>query len=254
MSLRRFLERLVVLAVVGCSRSGSVESGEPRPTPEAASAAQGAPVLQTAPAPPLAPIAPAPPAERLYRVVGVASDDTLALRAEPSPSAQQLGEIPAGSMGIVAWGEDRRVEDSSWRPIEHGGRRGWVNARYLTLDTPRGAPLPGSLRCLGTEPFWALSLEQDGAAKFEELGAEPAPGLTTLPAKAAGLERWTIAVESTPVAGQGAKRLAMTASVERSRKCSDGMSDAVYEYDVSVAAEDGRKLVGCCRDARDTNR
>jgi uncharacterized membrane protein len=249
MSPLRLLQLLGWVSIVGCSRSGPAESSEPSPVPHATPAPQVAPALEAAPSPRVAPPAQANSAQPLYRVVGVASDDTLALRAEPSAVAEQLGEIPAGSMGIAAWGEDRRVDESTWRPIEHGGRRGWVNARYLTADTPPGGPLPRALRCVGTEPFWALTLEPGAPAKFEEPGGEPFADLTTLAATPAGAERWTIGVER-GAPGQGSKR-AMTASVARSRKCSDGMSDGIYEYDVSVAVDDGRKLLGCCRDSRD---
>jgi hypothetical protein len=84
-----------------------------------------------------------------YRVVDVAADDVLNIRAEPSPAAEKLGEIPPGAdcvrnlgcQGGLTFEEFTTLSDAAkaerlrrnprWCRVEYQGVTGWVAGRYL---------------------------------------------------------------------------------------------------------------------------
>jgi hypothetical protein len=64
-----------------------------------------------------------------YDVWGVEASDVLNVRSEPGATAAVLGELPPDSTGVSLLG-DKAV--GSWRKIECGKVRGWVNAKFLS--------------------------------------------------------------------------------------------------------------------------
>lgn len=84
-----------------------------------------------------------------YRVVDVAADDVLNIRAEPDASAQKVGSIPPGAdcvrnlgcRGGLSFEEFTTLDDAEkasrlkenprWCRIEYRGTTGWVAGRYL---------------------------------------------------------------------------------------------------------------------------
>jgi uncharacterized protein YraI len=91
-----------------------------------------------------------------YVVRGVASDDVLNIRAEPSPEARKVGEIPPGGRCIRNLGcqgglsfreftelspaeqAERQRSHPRWCRVEYQGVTGWVAGRYLAEgDCPR---------------------------------------------------------------------------------------------------------------------
>lgn len=91
-----------------------------------------------------------------YEVRGVASDDVLNMRAEPSPEARKVGEIPPssrcirnlGCQGGLSFREftelspaeqaERQRAQPRWCKVEYQGVTGWVAGRYLAEgDCPR---------------------------------------------------------------------------------------------------------------------
>jgi hypothetical protein len=84
-----------------------------------------------------------------YRVVDVAADDVLNIRAEPDVSAPKVGSIPPGAdcirnlgcRGGLSFEEfttlndaekaSRLKENPRWCRIEYRGTTGWVAGRYL---------------------------------------------------------------------------------------------------------------------------
>src|SRR6185503_21326134 len=67
--------------------------------------------------------------ERTYRVVAVAFDDVLNIRAGPSAGHPIVGEIPPTGRGVQLLGPCRE-----WCPIRYNGASGWVSGRYLAVE------------------------------------------------------------------------------------------------------------------------
>lgn len=62
-----------------------------------------------------------------YRVVNVAETDVLYMRSGPSRHARIVAAIPHDGYGVLKAGPCKR----NWCVMEHFGRTGWVNMRYL---------------------------------------------------------------------------------------------------------------------------
>lgn len=64
-----------------------------------------------------------------WEVKGVASGDSLSLRATPSPRGKLVTQLPNGAalknLGC------KNTKGSRWCRVESDGRRGWVNGRFL---------------------------------------------------------------------------------------------------------------------------
>lgn len=87
-----------------------------------------------------------------YRVVGIAPQSALNMRAEPSVGARKVGAIPAGADGLrnlgckgglpfqewmAADAQARAVSRRSrWCRIAFDGTEGWVAGRYLAEGGP----------------------------------------------------------------------------------------------------------------------
>jgi len=85
-----------------------------------------------------------------WRVKGIASDDSLSIRAQPSPRSAKLGDIPhdgacirnLGCRGGLTYQEfstlskveqaKRLRQNPRWCQVEYHGTTGWVAGRYLT--------------------------------------------------------------------------------------------------------------------------
>lgn len=97
-----------------------------------------------------------------YAVTGVAADDVLNIRAEPSPNGEKLGEIPHDGRGIENLGckggptfaewekmseaDRQQARRRRWCRIRYNGSEGWVAGRFLTEDNGPGAQLGGNAR------------------------------------------------------------------------------------------------------------
>jgi len=84
-----------------------------------------------------------------YRVVGIAENDVLNIRAEPGPGSAKVGEIPPGAdcvrnlgcQGGLTFEEfqtlgeaeqaERLKQNPRWCRVEYQGTTGWVAGRYL---------------------------------------------------------------------------------------------------------------------------
>lgn len=86
------------------------------------------------------PTQPQPPIDQgdLVRVVGVNANDTLAVRAGPGSEFEILGELSPGTRRLRL-GNCRRSASGNWCTIATTRSvplSGWVNARFLSEDTP----------------------------------------------------------------------------------------------------------------------
>lgn len=120
---------------------------------------------------------------RTYRVVDVAYDDVLNIRAGPSAGYAIVGEIPPGGRGVRLVGHCQ-----GWCPISYNGASGWVNGRYLAPDAAaayaRGnvaeeptAP-PRARRRAQLPAYWQVT----GVAEGESLKVrdEPSPSASVV--------------------------------------------------------------------------
>ncbi len=69
-----------------------------------------------------------------YRVVNVANDDRLNVRAAPSQRAPAIGALDPFETGVTKIGACR----GAWCPVRFAGRSGWVHSHYLAPETVVG--------------------------------------------------------------------------------------------------------------------
>lgn len=174
----------------------------------------------------------------LYRVTGVAANDVLNIRAEPSAQATIIGAFAPGQAGVEVIA---LTADGLWAMVNAGEGQGWSAARYLSRQST-GTWLDGTqpLHCVGTEPFWRLDLFLPGhQAEFHT----PDNGGVNLVTDAGALPRTSFPPAlAVPFAGvhQGVAVLQPDA-------CSDGMSDRAFGI-AALLFFRGRTagLSGCC--------
>lgn len=174
----------------------------------------------------------------LFSVTGVASNDVLNIRTEPSAQAPIVGSFFPHQTGIevVGLSEDRR-----WGLVRTNEGVGWSFMRYLRQERPdswqRGQQ---QLTCYGTEPFWDLTLFlPSNRAEFEDL----ATGGFELRTNAPNMN-FTRHPATMAMSFDGARR---GFAVIRQGVCSDGMSDRLFGLEVQVYWRDQPEgLSGCC--------
>lgn len=168
----------------------------------------------------------------LFDVAGVAADDVLNIRAEPSADAPIIGTLAPDAIRIEVV-EERR----GWARVNTAERSGWVSSRYLNYRTDvwEDGALPSSFRCFGTEPFWSLSVDQGKAALSR-------PGETDAVRDATAL---STGIFRDPTRAVTAGDMTLTAVPQI---CSDGMSDRLYGLHALLVLKGGepRLLSGCC--------
>jgi uncharacterized membrane protein len=170
-----------------------------------------------------------------YQVTGVAADDVLNIRAEPSGDAATVGEIGPYGFNIEVLGLS---DDGKWGMVPLPEGSGWVSMRFLQA-TPAADPwlIPRPLSCSGTEPFWTLGLYPKGA---EWVTPEGRSDLTVTEESVAS-RGYRLRAEEGPTR---AYHLTVTRA-----QCSDGMSDRRFGLAASLFIEspDGNELLsGCC--------
>ncbi|MGO4910321.1 SH3 domain-containing protein [Pseudorhodobacter sp. W20_MBD10_FR17] len=179
------------------------------------------------------------PLPGFFTVTGIDAQDKLWVRDAPRASGKRIGGFMAGTVVNVT-----APASGNWVQVTLNGQIGYVNATYLTrsaelrgLSTPSGFPL--GTTCRGTEPYWTLTIAEDGAVQYTSLinGADP---ITTLsqatPAPSGGYPFQLLASPYTA-----------TVTLET---CSDGMSDTVYPMGITLQKPPlngvSGTLYGCC--------
>jgi len=188
-------------------------------------------------------LAQVPSAPRTYQVTGISADAVLNVRARPSVTAEDLGDLAGGAAPLEVLETDARGE---WGRILWREGDGWVALRYLSpLEPPRvaGTALPLGLRCAGTEPFWSATLTAPGALRIDQLGAD-APRDAILVASAESRNGLKF-----PVALEARDQAAHYTLLVRPAQCTDGMTERNYGWsaDLLWRRADGMALLsGCC--------
>lgn len=86
-----------------------------------------------------------------YRVVGVAADDVLNVRAGASVQEPIVGTLPADATGVLV--TDTTWTDVWWRVLLDDDVTGWVNSTYLAVDEAWTAPFD-ELPCAAGDVAW----------------------------------------------------------------------------------------------------
>jgi len=174
-----------------------------------------------------------------YEVVDVAAGNTLNVRAQPGIAADIVAHLDHDARDIAVAGTRVEVNGSVWWQVIGPQGLGWVNARYLApVDVHGEGERVFPLRCLGTEPFWALTVQDEQATLEtpEKKEAWHAGAMT----QAQGMTgRYAIRLESEAGVGH-------LAAWRNYGFCSDGMSDVGYPFEGIVADPDGSVRAGCC--------
>jgi len=185
----------------------------------------------------------ADPFPALYDVTGVAHDDVLNIREEPSANTPVIAELAFNARDIEVVDV---TEDARWSLVNAMETSGWVAMRYLMPAPGDHWSHPGAkLSCGGTEPFWDLAINNvtEGQAIFSALALDEThaysidwqSGQTARPDLAIGL------------GGSGAN--GRFSAVIRREACHDGMSDRNFGLDIDLFFHDGNEasgFEGCC--------
>jgi uncharacterized membrane protein len=198
---------------------------------------------------PAAASGPAPDPGARYRVTGVRADDVLNVRAQPAAAAPVVATLSPRARGVVVTGARTREGAQVWWEIVHASAprgTGWINARFLAPEEPPAAADGDfTLRCVGAEPFWSLTIA-DGEARYTSPDDPDATMLAGSWIDAAARPRgYRFAV---PLTHAGRTGFAVVARAENF--CTDGMSDVDFPYAATVILPDRRVLEGCCARAR----
>lgn len=97
-----------------------------------------------------------PMKEVFYRVVGVASNDVLNIRAQPTSRSEIIGAFSYNHPLLEVTGSEGR-----WVRVNLGEYSGWVHSGYIepvNLPNYSHTNLPNGLKCFGEEPFWIVTL------------------------------------------------------------------------------------------------
>ena len=171
-----------------------------------------------------------------FRVTGVAADDVLNIRAEPSATAPVIGTIgPDGeAVEVIALSPDGR-----WGKVGLPEGNGWVAMRFLdAMPRAEAHLIPRPLTCVGTEPFWSVHLLPEGA---EHASPDSGPVALSLTEEAVGREGFFFRLAEGPTL--------IRSVIVRRAWCSDGMSDREFGFSALMFSEapDGNSvLAGCC--------
>ncbi len=174
----------------------------------------------------------------LYDVSGVASNDTLNVRAGPSTEFDIIDKLAFDAQGLEVVDLDKTGE---WGLINIAEQSGWISLKF-TRRQP-GQPdtgLPRALECYGTEPFWAFTVASDRSATFSEPDRETTiEELVVVPSRNR--------TDRHALFGDGGDRI-FTTMVGHSL-CSDGMSDRIYGMSIDLLVTDAEGVnvySGCC--------
>lgn len=177
-----------------------------------------------------------------YQVTGVAAGDTLTVREEPSegeaPSKwKAFGSLPADATNVLGTGRSKMVGPQRWSEISFASTLGWVNAKFLKV---MGDPvdLKGeTFQCLGTEPFWGVTLSLTGG---EYSDPESKTKLTTDRLQPSTARLFPLLYRLKDPKGRP-----FQATITHQNWCIDGMSDYEYAFEV-LLSDDENFQQGCC--------
>lgn len=183
-------------------------------------------------------LAHAEPFPALYDVTGVASNDVLNIRMEPSAGSEIIGMLGPKTLGVEVV---RLSPDFKWGLVNTADLAGWVSMRYMhRLPGQNWGVMPRNVFCSGTEPFWSFSVIGSNEARFDAPDVSRAFDVT---AQIPGLAF----PGDFAVVAEGASGRAT--AIISAGMCNDGMSNREYGMNVGLLLESATPEVlymGCC--------
>jgi uncharacterized membrane protein len=182
----------------------------------------------------------------LFDVTGVAADDVLNIRAAPSAQADIVGSLAPDATAVEVIAPSPRQD---WGRVNTAEGSGWVSMAFLQRRPGQwlGA-LPEVTRCFGTEPFWTLDIDEQGALAFTRPDMADATGQRTIYI-GSNNRRDRFALAGTLRDGAVSGAMIQMVGTSRLEQCSDGMSDRRYGISVDLVLGAGQSPVlysGCC--------
>jgi uncharacterized membrane protein len=183
----------------------------------------------------------------LFDVTGVASNDVLNIREAPSGSSAKIGALAFNQKAVEVI---TTSEDGRWGLVNSEERSGWIAMRFMHASAAMPVNLPAGLACSGTEPFWSLTLNQNGTAN-----ADWSPMGLTDDQDSVYASYWSGGAQNRNAPVYGFELLdeltgsnVKASGIIRAELCSDGMSDRDYGFAIELLLSGGqRNLVsGCC--------
>lgn len=163
-------------------------------------------------------------------VRGVEWGDVLNVRKGPSAKSALIGAIPYDGRGVEVTGAAKK----GWVRVSYRDLNGYVLAKFLGPALPEG-PLPATLKCHGTEPFWNAEFGPKGAT-YEHMS----DGKTKI--EIGPFEQTANRSDSWMAMGPKA-----AASLTRDGRCSNGMSDETFPFTLHMATPASGIVSGCCK-------
>ena len=177
------------------------------------------------------------PLPAIFSVSNVPAGDVFNIRSEPHSNAQIIHMV-ANGIPITVLG----MASGNWAKVKIQDTIGFAHMNFMTrgggTTTPTGLQL--GIECLGTEPFWHMSIATDSSVTYTTNGQTTAPVALQSATPSTSQTGYPYGFMATPFSGQIDMQI-----------CSDGMSDDTYPMSATINAfnEFGAPMValGCCR-------
>ncbi len=175
-----------------------------------------------------------------FEVSGVAANDVLNIRQRPDANSEIVGSFTPGEKLVEVV-----LRNGNWGYVMTGEQMGWVSTKFLTpIEVPRigQSSIPVGLKCLGNEPFWDITLDENSVSLSNMGEEDQAFNIVTAGGYLArgGWDGFIVA------SGQQSM---MTVVLSTGVQCSDGMSDRDYGWraDMLITDNSGTQgKTGCC--------
>ncbi len=179
------------------------------------------------------------PVQPEYYQVSASLTAHLNVRAEPSASARDIGDLNPGARPIEVLKTDPTGE---WGHIVWQETTGWVALRFLeriTLPQLQDTIVPIGLICAGTEPFWTMEIESpDNAVLSTEASSTPMSINTVSTSRNRNQH---------PVALELLSKNHTNVTVLSRQACSDGLTNIQYNWAAEIIIQPEFNLLsGCC--------
>jgi len=135
----QLLSAVLWLGAAGCAKARSSAATEAPPAASSVAAAAPSNAATAAPSGAPAPSSEAPSELRRYAVFGVAPDDVLNVRAEPSSKSKKVYSFGPHVSNIRSSGRVQEEGGTRWIEVSFDGGTGWVNRGFLLEVHPGGA-------------------------------------------------------------------------------------------------------------------